>query len=307
MDQASSMWANSLTASDRVLVTGANGWFGRTALKLISSSEAKILPVGSKENQLLIGDQKFEIKPWSDLEVQRFEPTLFIDCAFLTRERISEFGFNQYVEVNRNLIARSIQVLQMASVSRAIVISSGAAVKFRENNTSTLENDPYGALKAEHECRLEEIASSVEPGIVISRAWSVTGSLNTKPHLFAFSNFIDQAKKGSIQISSKGRVFRRYVSVEDLITLSLLRTVTGNLYALDSGGEVIELNELAELIFKLIGAEPKIVRELKPFIADDLYYSNNQTWNESIKEYSYNPQSLEEQIKVLLSSVQPNY
>jgi nucleoside-diphosphate-sugar epimerase len=113
--------------------------------------------------------------------------------------------------------------------------------------------------------------------------------------LFAFSDFIQQALSGHIDIHARHLVFRRFVDLEDFIKVATLASPRGP-RVIDSGGRLIELGELAVLIFAELGLTPSIGRTLTPGSADDLYFSDESTWLEAVKETGLVPLTLEEQI-----------
>jgi hypothetical protein len=63
---------------------------------------------------------------------------------------------------------------------------------------------------------------------------------------------------------------------------------------IESGGDLVELGELARLIGELLGT-PVRPREISSLVRDD-YYSDNKSWIESISAIDFTPLHLEEQI-----------
>ncbi|MBW0014614.1 MAG: NAD(P)-dependent oxidoreductase, partial [Mycobacterium sp.] len=92
--------------NDRVLVTGASGWLGRTALDLLAPLGLPTLALASRARFIRVGDCQIECRVWDDREVAAFAPTVVLDCAFLTRDRIADMSLGEYVAANRTLTER---------------------------------------------------------------------------------------------------------------------------------------------------------------------------------------------------------
>jgi hypothetical protein len=142
----------------------------------------------------------------------------------------------------------------------------------------SLAENPYAAQKRIYESKISEIAASVQSDISVARVWSVTGFYCTKPGSFAFTDLIAQAKLGLIEIMSNHLVYRRYCSVEDVLGIAMLPRIPANSPVFDTGGELVELGELAELIVGLVNPSAEINRRLDTALPLDNYHSDNKDW-----------------------------
>lgn len=285
-----------LDTRSRVLVTGANGWFGRSVIKILCELSANVLATSRRPTRLNFYGIDIPVIEWDQARVVEFAPTVVIDCAFVTKERTEEFSTAAYLAINRGLAERAIWLAGLPSVERLVGFSSGASV--------TDAAHPYGLVKKEYEIGLELIAQSrTDLSVVIARAWSVSGHLVTKPRMFAFSDFILQSLTGDIQINSEGLVYRRYVAVEDLLKLSMLLTAKPGYRILDSGGELLELNDLAEKIARCVNPQAKIIRKLIPGTVPNVYYNDNSSWSEACHETSFSPLTTEQQIALVAAEL----
>jgi nucleoside-diphosphate-sugar epimerase len=267
--------------NERFLVLGASGWFGRTMLSLLPEGAHVLADAGSHGEQL------------SEREIKTFSPTVVLNFAFLTRERVVEVGAETFRTTNMNLINRFVFALDQPEVRLGLTVSSGAVLA---DDAEDPELNPYGFLKAlEERLALEHVTS--ERAIVVPRAFSVSGSLVRRPHAYAFSDFIVQARSGSIRISARQPVFRRYVSVTDLLSVALLRANQGWSGVLDSGGELVEMGELAEMVIAETNPEASIFRE--PLLSDvpEIYASDGVSWDQACQACAYTPLTLTEQIR----------
>jgi hypothetical protein len=78
-----------------------------------------------------------------------------------------------------------------------------------------------------------------------------------EPLKYAIGNLLQQATStGSIQLSSKGLVVRRYMDSRDLMTLLLEYARRAESVSVESGGEKVDLIQLARQILKLYGHSP---------------------------------------------------
>ena len=272
------LFLGNLRSDDRVLVTGAGGWFGRTAIAMTRESGLDLLATGSKDQQIEIGGTAQRVQSLGLKIISTFEPTIVIDTAFVTRERLPALGHKAYVETNQKIIDQSLAIAALPSVRKFIGFSSGATMHLAGHNSFSLEENPYAAQKRIYESKASEIAESLGVDISVARIWSVTGSYCTKPNSFAFSDLINQATLGQIEIRSNHSVYRRYCSVEDVLAIAMLPRIPKTNPIFDTGGELVEIGELAELIVGLINPNAEIRRRLDTTLPKDNYHSDNNDW-----------------------------
>jgi nucleoside-diphosphate-sugar epimerase len=277
--EAQELWLKNLRSDDRVLVTGAGGWFGRTAVAMTRKSDLELLATGSKDQQIEIDGQSQALQA-QDLEIiAAFKPTVVIDTAFVTRERLPALGHKTYTETNQKLIDQSLLIAALPSVRKYIGFSSGATKHLAGNTSFSLEENPYAAQKRIYESKISEIAANLQSDISVARVWSVTGSYCTKPQTFAFTDLIAQAKLGLIEIKAKHLVYRRYCALEDVLALAMVPKTPGSVSIFDTGGGLIELGELAKIVVELLNPNAEIRREVDPGLASDNYHSDGKGWD----------------------------
>jgi len=277
--EAQELWLKNLRSDDRVLVTGAGGWFGRTAVAMTRKSDLELLATGSKDEQIEIDGQSQALQA-QDLEIiAAFKPTVVIDTAFVTRERLPALGHKTYTETNQKLIDQSLLIAALPSVRKYIGFSSGATKHLAGNTSFSLEENPYAAQKRIYESKISEIAANLQSDISVARVWSVTGSYCTKPQTFAFTDLIAQAKFGLIEIKAKHLVYRRYCALEDVLALAMVPKTPGSVSIFDTGGGLIELGELAKIVVELLNPNAEIRREVDPGLASDNYHSDGKGWD----------------------------
>jgi len=290
-ESALALWLENLTSSDKVLITGCQGWFGRTALAMTRASGLPVLATGSKDNLITLdGVNQQVIK--QDLEtINAFEPTVVIDTAFLTREKVEKIGYQNYIDQNQKLITDSLAIALLSSVRKYVGFSSGATVNLAGHKFFTIFENPYAAQKRHYEERMSELIESGK-AISIARVWSVSGSYLTKAEAFAFSNLILQAKSGKIKIDAPHLVYRKYCSIDDVLAIALANKPG----VFDTGGELVELGNLAEIIKTEVNPKARIVRFLQPDLLPDNYYSTSSDWCRLTKEYGLEFDPVSEQV-----------
>lgn len=280
-------------------MTGGSGWFGQTAIALLAGTGLPTLFVGSSTRIVDVLGVTAQVKSLNLNEIKAFEPTLVLDFAFQTREFIKQVGIESYLQTNDALTRTALEILELPTVRRAIVCSSGAAVYPVDAALVPYEANPYGHLKRRAEKLFEEFSVRSGKNIICLRPWSVTGPQTTKPLSFAFSSFIEQARSSTqIKVDSEKQVFRRYTSVSDLIALGLAQTLKLD-YAygvLDSGGELVDLLTLANRISRISGRDLEVVSAIENDLPVDNYHSDGFTWKMACDLSSFESESLESQI-----------
>lgn len=269
-----------LSPSDRVLVTGATGWFGRTFQCLVPDHPAVLALSSSGEGTT---------ERWSDQMVRDFRPTVVANFAFLTRDLQSAGSTEEFISTNRSLTRQFLFALDQPSVRRALTVSSGAVLDL---------SDWYGQLKAaEEEACLARLSPAKE--IVVIRAYSVSGPFVRRAQAYALSDFVSQAEHGNIHINAEQPSFRRYTSVSDLLRVALLMANQGWSGILESGGELVEMQDLAEVVRREVNPAAVITRVPLVSTTPQVYASDDSSWRFACRQVSLDPQTLEEQVRAV--------
>lgn len=279
----------------KILITGATGWFGRTATDLAQRCRAEVLLVSRQESSIDLGRGRAPISTWSESLISNFQPEIVIDTAFITKEKVKETGIDSYIESNRALMSQSFQLAKLPSVETYVGFSSGAAVT--ANRDHGLFNDPYGFLKNEFESEIQQLSKSSHANIVLIRPWSVAGKFLVKPSIFAFSNLIMQARSRVIHLDSSGEVWRRYCAIDDLLIAGLILGKQEKFNLVESGGELIEIEQLANRICQVLGINAEITRDMDGVTQPNNYFSNGKSWERVTGLVGLKPKGLEEMIR----------
>ena len=216
--------------------------------------------------------------------------------AFLTRDKLKTLNFNDFIRINLELISKACQIIERNKPKWVVVVSSGAILD-RESGEieSDVEKNPYGFCKRIEELLLADAAKRVGANIVIGRLWGASGE-QMPPNLeYALSDFIESARlKNEIQIKSGGEVFRRYVDAGEFMEVLVKLAISGESRLLDSGGVVIEIGELSQLV---AGHFPGTsVSRSKSLTDVDDYYPKEQDFNDLAKELGIQLSTIKEQV-----------
>lgn len=295
---ARTLVAGSLDADDRVLVTGAGGWFGSTAAALLHGSGVATHFVTQRSRSVSAGDSSYLAHEWDAGAIADFSPTIVIDCAFVLREYATDIGIERYVYENTRLTQRLLALAQMPSVRRVVSVSSGAAVHPTDGTLADVDAHPYEYLKRQAELALVSTIDPARTTVVIARPWSLSGSLIQRPHRYAFADLILQARAGAVEVRADHEVWRRYVGVDDFFAVCLSASTRGPAI-IDSGGELVELGPLAHRIARVLGLTPSIDRADTTGGAADEYYSDDTRWRQACLDAGYQPADLDEQIRTV--------
>ncbi|SON63238.1 hypothetical protein MSIMFI_04768 [Mycobacterium simulans] len=287
---------------DRVLVTGASGWLGRTALDLLGPLGLPTLALASRSRAIRVGDLEIVCREWDEHEVAEFAPTVVLDCAFLTRDRVADMPLDEFVAANRALTDRLVHATQLPGVRLALTVSSGAGVYPRDALSGPIEDNPYGYLKREAERRLAEAASESGAVPVVARAWSISGAHVQKPQGYALGSMIQHADAGAIRIMARRPVFRRYVLAEELLAVGIAEGGVGPA-TIDSGGELVEMAELASRVAAVVHPGAPISRGEVDARDPDRYHSDGQDWDRRCQRWGLASAPLDRQIEITARGV----
>jgi len=261
--------------------------------------------IASRTREYGFGGITARSESWDWDAVRAFEPTVILDFAFLTRDLVDAMPLDEYVSQNQQLTKRMLAAASLASVSRVLTISSGAAVFPHDALNDPLESNPYGWLKRRAEDALSDL--SAERGIpaVAARAWSVSGAFVQKPSSYALSDMILQAAAGAIEISATRQVYRRYVAVEDLLAVSLASATDDGFTIIDSGGELIEMGDLASAVAQVVNPDATITRPPLSGDGPNDYYADPDGWDAACSRAGFEPADLSQQIELAARGLLP--
>jgi len=293
-----------------LVVTGATGWFGRTALhelqqllgpeafsrrvRAFASRSRTIASTGFADGV----ERPILVAPLAELpELATREPIeALLHTAFLTREYVERVGVEAYISVNRGITDLVCRSLEAAPSARAVVISSGAAAAL--DAVACLEEhlhaDPYGVLKWQEERRLGEIADTL-----VLRAYAVSGHFMRDPEQFALGDFLLRALGGlPIEIKAPMPVIRGYGHAGDMVNLAFRWLWSEHLppaYPIAAVSQEAHLLELATLISSLYDLSPPS-SAIDSSLPSNRYSADPTSYVNILHLLGILPRSLEKQI-----------
>ncbi|MEB3199262.1 MAG: NAD-dependent epimerase/dehydratase family protein [Synechococcaceae cyanobacterium] len=294
-----------LSGDAPLLLTGASGWFGRTALAVL---ERRLGPEALRQHLIAYASSAREVdfgSPLGPLLVRPLEeiveaprPAGLLHLAFLTRDRLAEVGLETYVRSNRSITARVAALLRRWPGCPVVTTSSGAAASL-DGRAADLEGNPYATLKQEEESLLRELAGADRLAVVL-RVYAASGRFMAGPQRFALGDFLLQAGRGQTpRLQARRPVWRSYGAVGDIMELAwslLLDRQRHGMLQLDACSHSLSLLELAQRIAGRFGLPPAH-QSLDPDLPEDRYGADAGPFLEELRRYGLQPESLEQQIE----------
>lgn len=248
----------------RIVVVGARGWIGRSALELLAEAMGgavckRVVCFGSARQQITLSSGvTLDQFPLEDLDRLDKAPTLLFHLAFVTKDKVADMSDDAYRRTNlriSNLVAGALETI---GVDRLFLASSGAAA-FADDPGSPADLRLYGRLKRDDEELFADWAARDETTrrAAICRIYSVSGPFINKHDTYALADFILAALRDRpIEIASPRAVWRSYVAVREVVALALavlLADIGDAIQRFDSGGEPMELGGIAQAVAATLG------------------------------------------------------
>lgn len=289
----------------RIVIVGARGWIGRTALALLREA---LSPIDFATRVVCFGSASGEVELETGGTVpQRAlatlgelppRPTLLLHLAFLTKDKAAGMDADAYTQANRTLSGQVLDALGGIGADRVFVASSGAAA-FANDPEAAADLRLYGQLKAEDEERFAAWAHEAEGRrVAIGRIYSVSGPFINKLDTYALASFILDALAGrAIEVRAPMSVLRSYVPVRELLSFvfaTLLRPGGAAEQRFDTGGEAMELAQVAQIVAELFG----VPVHRKPIVdgRENRYVGDHARWCSLLAELGMAPAPLPGQI-----------
>jgi nucleoside-diphosphate-sugar epimerase len=283
---------------EQVVIYGANGWMGRSAVDFLSSfvpaiAKEKILLIGSKSGLLNINGSKFTIvePPVGISSVH--EKAIFFNAAFLRRELLQKMTPEEYLHKNSEIVNLAKTAIKEKKLLSFINLSSGVARDFDDEIQSN-SADEYSRLKKRLEIEYSEYCNQSQTTLINCRIFSLSGRHLNEFENLALSSFINQAKtKNEIEVKSPATK-RSYVDAIDLAGILLSVAALGKDISFDSGGESVTMHQLAERVLAGLGKD--IAAVILGNIESPDYFGEFEKFNSLAKEIGHNLLGIEDQI-----------
>lgn len=291
-----------LVDGQRVLVTGASGWLGKNLIDLLldlqeAGSVHSILLTSSSDKEIsLYGGRKKHISKWDRKEVEEFAPTVFINLAFLTRDKLLSTPVEKYIQVNKELIEIAKWVTTLDSVKFILTTSSGASQKFIDDKD--LYTKPYETLKFIEERTLSEVAEQFSKKLLILKVWTMSGKYIKHGDLLVIQSLISSMLESKdFEIKSSHEVWRTYIDAYEMIGIALIGLLEGREGIVNSGGIPISLTNLAEIAKETFNSRSKIIKSKSINDSASYYSSSPPDLNQIANKYEIELMGISDQLR----------
>ncbi len=274
-------------------IIGASGWVGSNVVEFARRFEVEVDLFGSSSRAQEIAGRSEFIKKYDPHSLTNSAYDFIFDCAFQTREKL--FAFPDLAAANLNLNAMSKHLASSGRFETYVYFSSGAALGATETN------EPYGLAKALAEESLLDIANRTGRDIRIQRLWNVTGPHCQKKQEFAFTSLIQSAINDKrIDLKSKTFLWRRFADLRQVIGLAVAEPLPE---PLDSGGELVEIRQLAKVIMEELPYSLEMT-DARDSENHSTYFSKSMNYEEKLLGLGITPRTLLDQVRAEIRSYQ---
>ncbi len=261
--------ARLLATYDQIVIYGAKGWVGRSAADLLFSTKHalrkhQILLIGSKTESSKIVNLPTDIYSSEESLVHIGSNVLFLNSAYLRREKISGISTFTYEQANAQITRFGLDLIRSKRVKTFINLSSGAA-SFGTMENLDLVTDLYAKCKIKDESLIDSFCTKANTQLINCRIYSMSGKYINEFNNLALTSFINQAIREPQRVKVKSpSTLRTYIDSVDLVNVLFHLSLTGKNYRIDSGGSQITLGQLAEIVSDAIkGSKVEIPKDFE--------------------------------------------
>ena len=239
----------------------------------------------SSRTLTLMSGATIDQQPLSRLAELDQRPTLLLHLAFLTKDRAEAMDEAAYRAANRGLSQIVLDNLDRIGAQCVFVASSGAA-RFADDPAKSAAMRLYGELKRDDEDAFAAWARARGMRAVITRIFNISGPHGNKLQSYAMSALMIEAMAGRpVAVRAPHRVVRGYVAIRELMSLAfalMLDSVPG-VIRFDTGGEPMELAEVADAIASLTGGTA--IRAALTSDAEDCYVGERTAYDRLLADH----------------------
>jgi len=225
-------------------------------------------------------------------QVEEFNPDTLIFLAGVTPDRERHLGPARFESALEAVSAELEASLSLPSLRRACYLSSGI-VEQPHHLPELSAKSAYREAKIREESLVERSGDHLDALII--RLYSLSGPYSRRPQDYAFHDLLGQGPSGLIKVESSQPVLRSYVSVTDLADALVASMSTGQTGVKVTGGEPIELGDLAKRIGDLVFPDAEVhvpVRDGEVL----RYCGDDDAWQAWCSTVGIEPMNLNQQI-----------
>jgi nucleoside-diphosphate-sugar epimerase len=298
---------------ETVVVTGASGWLGKSAISVLSGEFKNYRVIAlSRKNSTYKSTQNIIYMTYDDFLSDNNKITGLVHTAFITKNYIKEIGPLEYVSQNNKIHEWLTDFIKLKNPYWTVAISSGATKQYIEKvetNLALTDSDLYGKMKFEEE---EALLGSKIPNVAIGRLWAASGRYMQNHKIYALGQFIEAAISGNnIKIASKDPVYRRYIDAEDFMKVLIMTALDNKRSLFDSGGIRTSIENLALEVASFFNLKNNIEIKLefgleKSTKENSNYFSKSEEFAKLQQKYNVIDRSITEQIERTSIAVMSN-
>lgn len=292
--------ASNLSANyDQVIIYGAKGWLGRSAIELLMEENYEFfinrtVLIGSKTETADKARLPIDIYTAEDSTGFIKQNTLFLNAAFLRREKLNQLGPELYDATNKKITKFGLDLLENGRIRTFINLSSGVA-SYSDKTEKHHAIDLYAILKKKYELLFADICSSTNTQFLNCRIYSLSGRHINEISNLAFPSLIIQALYEPKKVFVKSpTTMRTYVDAKDLIRVLFELALKGKDINLDSGGDLVSLGALAKAICEI--QDNSFLDLPEVFEKSPDYYGDYKRFNSIATDLGLKLKSINEQI-----------
>lgn len=282
----------------QVVIYGANGWMGRSAIDFISSNSPKminerVLLIGSKPGTLRINNVALKVLDPLTGFLSIKENAIFFNAAFLRREFLQQMSVHEYRNKNEQIVNLAKKAIKEKNILSFINLSSGAARDLDYHHEIDTV-DEYSKMKKHLEFAYSEVCRESQTSFVNCRIYNLTGKYLNEFKNLALSSFINQIRaENRIEVKSP-TAKRTYVDSISLAGTLLSVASYGKNAFLDSGGNLVTMLEMAQSVATTLGnAHTEVIAGND--ISQD-YYGDYESFNSLANNLGQNLAGINNQI-----------
>jgi len=277
---------------------------GRSALEFISTQ----IPTNLNNKVLLIGSRPSKLT-FDEVEQEVFEPTkgfaaikegaVFFNAAFLRRELLQSMSLSEYIRQNQEIGSLAKRAIETKNLKSFVNLSSGVARELDSDSTNK-NSDAYAVMKKSFEMDYESLCNYYGTTLVNCRIFSISGRHINEFKNLALSNFIHQSQTQRKILVNSPATLRTFVDAVDLAGVLLNLGCQGVSLNIDSGGQLIDMLNLAERINHVVN-NSKADTILGHGSSPD-YFGRFLEFNSIMTEMGFPVKGIDEQIRNTLKA-----
>lgn len=282
--------------SATIVISGAGGWLGKELIQWLLDTRGADY-VRSHCTLLTSDGRGLHFSRYGRFQTESFStwiPTKpvnwFFPFAFPTMDKVGQFGIEKYEDIALAVIERHKFLIRQTEPDGIGLVSSGAVYQHNSMGgrfVSHFEESPYGFCKLLEEKHLARVASEIGAQLVIGRLWAGLGlHINLDKSYAAVNFFLQAVESEEIHVRASRETYRRYCDVAAFLQLIYRLVEQRKSIIFDSGGEILEMSELAEKIAQTVPNSNLQIRRAETAGEPEKYFTTSTQFERLIERHA---------------------